>query len=415
MNSSHLLSPPEGLCFEKVQRSLRNVRHLSLTWADQELLHHFIWLMPNVKCLTVEERNESFLYFPGVPFSWEISNQMFVKLDFSHTSVEDDVMAQLLKLSSESLRDLRRGLCPELSERTWEKIGTCRKLRHLSLPFNYDFEDHHLRTITQNATQLEYLDLRGIGSITTLGLQFINSLACLRHLALPRSPFMDLTTWRDLGKLSSLRHLDLGAIACRDVAFSHIAGLKELRTLILNSSENGPSSKRFSVICENFKKLERLEVGSIHELDDSDGAKFCHFKELKHLRLGLAMKFTNRAFESGFGSSAMETLSIMDANITDAALASIAASHPRLKYLEFGECAEVTDDGLGVFLQKEPLLRRLKLTWCPQLTDRTLQTLNFLCPLLSELQVEVSRMSDLGIARFRIQRPLVEVSFVNLH
>ena len=134
--------------------------------------------MPNVKSLTVKERTESFFVFPSVPFFWEISNKMFVKLDFSHTLVDDAVMAQLLKLSSESL-DLRLGLCIGLSERTWRKIGACKKLRHLSLPFSYDFEDVHLRTISQNATELEYLDLRGIDGITILGLQFINALTCL--------------------------------------------------------------------------------------------------------------------------------------------------------------------------------------------------------------------------------------------
>ena len=385
------------------------MRKLSLRVAGECLIRHFLWLMPSLESLAVEKWSKRYIC-QDVPFNLESSRPNFVKLEFSGTRIRDRVLIKLLNASQKSLQDLRLDGCRKLTRETWTAVGNCVQLRHLSIPRVRDFEDRHLEKILLNAPDLEFLNLKHIRGITFQGFKSVQKLRRLRDLTMPDCSSIDDETWSTLGKFQSLRHLDFTTISCEIGGFRRIKDLKELRTLKLGSRENAITTEHFTMICENFKKLERLDI---HELTAVNGEGLHLLEHLSHLLLRSASEFTNNTFGKGLGSQAMETISLEGATITNDALASIAARHPRLKNLELGNCGQVTDEGFEALIRAEPYLKRLQLMGCPLLTDESLRTLNSLCPSLEMLRIRNSRISEHGVDRFKKQRPWVALYCYN--
>ena len=59
------------------------------------------------------------------------------------------------------------------------------------------------------------------------------------------------------------------------------------------------TSEGFTIICESFSKLEKLELGNCEKLTDEDGMKFRSLRHLRSLKFERGLGFTDRTFEEG--------------------------------------------------------------------------------------------------------------------
>ena len=425
--------PPNDHRVEGVRKSLQKVRHLSLSLPlagfskdsrvrtlvssrlglplpTNYLLDHMFELMPNVVSFSVRSRSPEWTNCAEILSTLRALERAFVKLDFSGTDIGNNVLIDFLDLYSTSLRELRLDDCIMLSRDAWNAIPKCTELRHLSLHNARDLQAVHMEKIVSGVTKLKYLDLRGCTEIRSEGLERIHTLKHIRHLALPYCPnARGIPT--TLGEVLTLQHLDLGETEFDTATFHRLATLKNLRTLIADALSTVPTSECFAIICDSFKKLQRLEIGSIERLTDTDGRKLRLLTELTHLELRGAARFSEMAFDKGMGSAEMKTLVLRSNAIKDVSLAHVATWHRRLENLAIVFCDKVTDKGLEDLLRCEPHLQKLELHHCPRITERTLNALVNLCPRLRHLHVNECNTTRLSMSCFKSKRPSVQCCF----
>ena len=404
-----ILSPSESVFLEGIQEALRNLRHLTVGHAGsrrptEEAFGYFVRLVPNITSL-------SFTWsFPIVPSSLRFLTQPLVKLQIDFTIINESAFINLIVLSSSRLQELRLEHLWEseqlLTRRAFEKIADCKKLRLLSISAGEnELRSSHLGRIFFNVTGLEFLKLRLPERITSL--DHIECLRSLRFIILDRCASIDCDILCKLGDLSSLWHLELREWRCTIKVFRKLAHLKNLRSLILRADNLTPDC--FAIISESFKQLERLRLSDIEKLTDDDAVKLRSLKKLKILHLGNAIGLTERTFEEGVGSAAMEALSVVGATSSDVTLTSIARHHPHLRSVLLTDCDRITDAGLISFLDSEPRLLSIKLGDCGELTDRSLDAISSR-PLLRRLQLTgLRKINPAAESQFREKRPLVFV------
>lgn len=148
------------------------------------------------------------------------------------------------------------------------RIADISALAELTALRDVDLGQNQVRDITPLATlpNLEAVDLR-VNRITDL--RPLAGLAGLRRLQLSNSyyqvsgqaPGNVIRDWSPLAGLTGLEHLELTALELTDIQF--LAGLRNLKRLILGKSEAGYSNNRIadiSLVAE-MPQLETLEIG----------------------------------------------------------------------------------------------------------------------------------------------------------
>lgn len=332
------------------------------------------------------------------------TGQMFTKLNLNDVNLADSDVLHIVKMYKSSLRELR--LCSrDLTQVAYAAIAECAKLQHLFLLMARGFEDSHLRDIVQNVPDLETLDLRSCGGLTDECLANIHVLRRLRRLSLARCYRISGDALRGLGTIASLQHLNFGSTFISAAVLRSLVSLKDLRSLELGKVD----PVGIDIICENFERLEQLNLHFIGMLTDADGVKFCRLQHLKSFAFHGGIRFTDLTFEKGVGSPEMERLSLEGCSLTDAGLARVAEHHGNLRKLRLSHCAKITDEGLIALLRRQPFLEELSLKLCNSLNGACLRELESLCPRLRVLTIYDLPVSASDVDRFQAQRPCVGV------
>lgn len=432
--SDALLRPPEYICLSKVQQSLRNVRHLSLRtnrFLTDASFNQMLTLMPNITSLCLAgcsnlqfhpgifrrfhtdtiEFSSAVLTFQNVLACMMRLKQEFVDLDFSGTLINAKALIQIVELYRDSLVNLRLQSCDQLTTKAYEAIGECSKLRLLSLHRTCQTNDDHLEFILPKTPHLEYLDLGLCQLISSQSLERIVQLTSLKHLNLNACQRIKKDAWGSLGKLTALQHLDLSYTDCDVNTFRQLTTLKDLRTLELCRCFN-LDSECFVIICDNFKRLEKLNLDFNITLTDEAGVRLHELQYLRSLEITGAVEISDRSLENGIGASDMKLLGMgLCSLLTDSALVSIANHHVCLEFLDLSSCVRITDVGLISVVQCLPRLRTLILKNCRGLTDRSLDALQDNCPHLRRLNVELCpMMSGDAIDLLAHQRPTIDIN-----
>lgn len=380
------LDLPETISLEELRRALINVRHLEFQVPmTPETLDRFLDLMPSVTSLSVHDRSLSL----NPDFDFQIllpclarSAHRLTKLFLGDITVDDTVLQYLLTLYSDCLQELRLLPCIEYFE-AYEEMGNCTKLRHLYLGQAPGLIDTDLERIITNCPDLEVLDCEGAAELVTGGLDRIHRLKKLRRLGLAFAKQIPSEALCNIGKISTLQHLDLRKAQCDVSFFQSIACLKQLRSLRVGSDDF--TSECLSVIIENFVNLEELDLYKSATLTDEDGVKFSRLKKLKSLTISRAAALTDLTFARGFGSPAMERLQFGSCQLTDAGLGDIAAHHKHIKKLGIFHCDKITDSGVSSLLRSLTSLQSLHLDGNALVTDESFKVLLDACPRLRYL------------------------------
>lgn len=257
-------------------------------------------------------------------------------------------------------------------------ICDCTKLRHLRLYRAFDFVDRHLEKLIRNVPNLETLNASSCDELTGAGSQRIQDLRKLRSLHIAGNA-VSSDAFTGLGEISTLRNRSLIGSNIDIGILPSVARLNDLRSLTLDFAIE---SEDFSMICENFKMLEMLALRDCRRLSDAEGMKIRTSKHLTSITLYICPEFTDRTFESGLGSSALEDIALSGCDLTDVGLASMAAHHGRLRSLSFGRCEKHTAIGVASLVEREPYLRDLSLSTCTRLSDKLVSLLEPVCPRL---------------------------------
>ena len=402
-----LLELPVEADLEEIRQPCHSLRRLILPGntprIGERLLNHFLEMMPDLICLTADI---------GLPARLLSNlNHKFVELDFSRSDIGDLVMTQFLEKSSSSLQKLILGECFDLTGKTWTAISKCSELRHLDVSHCRDLREDHLRDILLNAVHLEYLDVSGLRGFNFEGINPIPDLKSLRHFSATYYHPNIGGILKLLERTSTLLFLQMSRTNELVTNSPRIASLKNLRSLVLYDelAYNYVTPECFAIICDNFRQLELLVLGSIPELTDVDAEKFGQLEHLKELKFSHAERFSDGAYKRGFGASTLERLMIRFTPLTSVALAGIAARHARLKRLELSNCDEITDEGLKNLLRCEPQLEFIALRSCCKLTDESLRAFECSCPVLNYISIRwPHQLSKDGVSRLKNLRPQVE-------
>ena len=400
------------MCLSEVRESLKNVQELVIKrYIDEELLDLLLELMPNVTLFKgrIGSRDQSLASaFPSLLKAREV----FTMLHLTGVSFSDEDFIELLESCSESLRELRLEYCSlDLSEKSYSAISQCTKLRCLSFAgWCDDLGDSQLEKIIRNVPGLESLDLGYHSILTEASLELLSGLKRLQRFVFSDGKNFRNDAFSVLGKITTLRSLSLEYIKFDIGWMKNIASLTNLRELILDCNTSAMTPECFNIICENFFGLELLRLGNCGLLTDEEGRKFCSFTRLKRLGLSYAPGLTDVTFERGLGPPSLECLDLSFCDLTDVALAALAAHHRRLRKLSLDRCWKITSAGAVTLLRRQTHLKQLFLLQCASLTGAFLIELADMCPRLHKIDLMHSPAHDSReLETFLRRRPLVRL------
>ncbi|XP_003746821.1 uncharacterized protein LOC100897607 [Galendromus occidentalis] len=397
---------PEEIPLQELRDKLRKARHLKLRVPMSEsTLDIFLKLMPELTSLSLDEiPGEGDFAFRSLVPCFTRAEQRFTKLSFCIENVEDQTMKGLIESYAECLQELRLVPCFEYYE-TLNAIQDCTRLRRLHLGQCAILQDPKLERIILNNPDLEVLVCDNSHQLEKIGLREIHRLRKLRHLCLSFAKRIPSSSLCNIGRLPNLQHLDLRKTHSDLRFFQSIACLRELRVLKVGSTDF--TSDCFSIIVENFEKLETLFFSKSDMLSDEDGIKLHLLRNLKDLRFAPGPATTDRTFEDGLGSPYMMRLHLTGCALTDFGLEKIAEHHGHLRELTLFKCNQITDAGIAVLLRRQPYLRKLVLMSNRFLTENSIRILLDVCPRLKELEVRC--MSDGMNFMLRDKRPQLDL------
>jgi Leucine-rich repeat (LRR) protein len=275
----------------------------------------------------------------------------------------------------------------ETIESGLENLVALKKLRYLYLP-------GHIRTKElAHLRMLPSLDFLYIGGpmVTNDKMVHIGKVTSLTHLSLTGS---DIGTGLiHLKGLKSLQYLNLGENCNYEIdrGLSHIAGLTEVRVLILQSTALSDAGLAH---VEGFTKLEELDLRNTRIGDE--GLK--HLRGLKMLKkLNLRKNpATNEITDAGIAYlkdlNSLEELTLPYTGLTDAALSELVGLNSLKKLEAYGE--GITDKGLAELAKMKPL-EKLALR-SDNITDNGMITLSSFSGLKS-LELNDCNITDAGL------------------
>ncbi|XP_028968054.1 dynein regulatory complex subunit 6 [Galendromus occidentalis] len=398
------LEPPGGANLDKIRRCLAGVRHLYLKEVrlNGNTLDPLLDCMPNLTSFFLDSSGIDPLGFPEILRSMMKCERKFTSLALGHVCTDSRV-SKLIDKNAGSLEYLFLANCRRLGREVFEAISACSALRHLGLCEANHIRNSDLRRIFRRIPDLETLTL-DVPRPSDGIFNYINQLRKLKKLRISSRPNLLAVALEIVGRMTTVQDFDIRPHAADLETLRKLENLKDLRCLRLTGQGYTPES--FAWIVENFQNLMVLDVG-FSPMVDSDGVKLRQLRNLRKFEILDAGDLTDLTFENGVGSSAMWSLCIDDANITDVGLRNIVTHHSHLKYLSINGCEELTDDGLLYFIRRAPLLQELYMC-ATLLTDVSLRALETWCPRLHTIRTSPHMSKEARIS-LRNRRPQVAI------
>lgn len=257
-----------------------------------------------------------------------------------------------------------------LREHTLDYSGSANALAALAelpnlekLELSGDIDDRGLQQIGK-LTKLKTLALSDPDGATDEGLKYLTTLKALESLKL-EGELLDQDGLKHLATLPRLKRLDVSSTRLGDAQVAQIAGMKELKTLLLPSGITDAGLLHLagcaSLESVNWKDLEVKGPGlaglrgtQVAELDfewrDISDNQLAAIKDLTQLRsLTLTDQITDKGMPYLAGLVNLTKLVLKDTNVTDAGLAHLK----NLKQLEELDLSstKITEASLGLLKQ----------------------------------------------------------------
>ena len=264
-----------------------------------------------------------------------------------------------------------------------EVVERCPGLTSLSLRGCTGITPRALRAFGwDSACQLKVLDLRGTllslrherdlqGWCASGGCARLTSL-CLRDCVIADEGLVAVAATVS-GRLTSLCVTDCRQLT--DVAATalaeHCAQLRALRLGGCSKVTDGG----VQAIAHGCEWLEALDLQQLRNLTDSAiAAVAARCPRLANLRLScVGSQLTDASVQALASGCAHQRLTALDLsrnrNLTDGALAGLAASCTRLEVLDLGGCHQITDAAVFALASSSKWLRELRLRGCGGITD----------------------------------------------
>jgi hypothetical protein len=231
---------------------------------------------------------------------------------------------------------------------------------------------------------------------------------------------------KHVGKLSSLRELNLTLTPVTDESLRHLAGLLELRSLGLASTQcNGTGFA-------HLKSLQKLENVNFHftplnddglraitqipisgrlwfahtHFTDAGAASLAALTQLKRCGIGSKEKASSGEAVAALVKLPIEDLTLLDNQASPAGIAH-AAKIATLRNLDVSHAPTLKDDSLAVVAQM-PLLEEFKLGGAA-ITDDGLQQLAASKSLKKLALGSMKQVTPSGIARLKMAKPTLVI------
>lgn len=263
-----------------------------------------------------------------------------------------------------------------------------------------------VESVTRLAAEVKKKNIPGVSfrlpcfRSTTLppgALAALADLPSLRSLELFNCTGLDERAWADLGRLRSLRRLEVQGAAVEDPQLAAITGLTELRELHIGGSVMMLTNAGLASIA----RLTSLEVLDLSRASSITAQGLEHLAALGRLRV-LSLMGVRPLAAAGVAPlarlAALEELDLSFTDINDEALGVIVKGTPKLKRLRL-DGAKLQGPGLAAL---EPLkaLEELSLRSCEQLDDEALKRLANVRS-LRMLELTRSQVTDAGVQALR--------------
>ena len=151
------------------------------------------------------------------------------------------------------------------------------KLENLRLPWS-SIQDSDMLKLTR-LPRLKYVSLFGADQISDLGISYLSNLSCLERLEISACERLSPHCLADIGKIQTLRCLDLDQFSEHATNISYLSHLVNLHSLVI-SSMPGLTDSALKVVAQ-FKKLRKLDI---RENDNFTEEGIRHLAQLPLLR-----------------------------------------------------------------------------------------------------------------------------------
>jgi len=213
--------------------------------------------------------------------------------------------------------------------------------------------------ILKTLPDIETLSLRQNGKLSNQAVALLAEFPNLKTLSLLFNNHLSTTSLYGLGKLSSLRVLDVRGCKVGDDTLIFIAELENLEEIHIRSELVTNDGLELLAECKNLKILE---------LQDTKISRGCadHFKDMKNLR-------SLRIFRASIGPediaelgalTNLETLELRNMNCSNEALKALK-SLTRLSRVEFSELTDLDEETVIDVLKAFPKLENLRMFAMP--------------------------------------------------
>ncbi len=288
-------------------------------------------------------------------------------------------------------------------------------LRRLGLPFARNLNDPCLELLPSVVPGLTHLDIQGCYQVTDDGLGFLAGLRHLRGLRLDRNNHITTAGLAHLGNLPRLERLETGLVSGppgHDLTF--LAALHSLRHLSLNlflphllllrtvrhlpPSLEGLDISRWYVRDElmhslpPLPRLQQLKLAYCNVWTVTPGAfgSINKLGALFHLDLRGCQSLLGRTLAHGLRT--VSSLNLTGCTRLGSGSLDFLADCPQLTALYLGQSG--VGDEHCVLLARLLSLRVLDLSGCTKITDRGVDQLARGCPLLTQLLLRGTAVTD---------------------
>ena len=282
---------------------------------------------------------------------------------------------------------------PTVTDEYVKAIGSLSKLKSVDIE-NSNITDESLE-ILKALPEIETLALRRNLAFTDKAIQLFAEFPNLKTLKILYNGFSS-TALMGLGKLESVRVLDLRALPVGDDTLLFIAKLKHLEEIRIKSE----SVTNFGVA--QLKKCKALKIIELQDVSVESGCaeEFKEMEQLRYLRLFRCKQFGAEAIAELGALTNLETLELRDLNSSNESLQALKTL-VHLKTVEFSELTDVdaativdvlksylalenvrmfampADDSVAEFLASVPSLKSVALP-ATAITDKGLDALTAL-------------------------------------
>ena len=329
---------------------------------------------------TVRERTEQ---LGGTIRKNQAGRIIGIVIENNELTVED--MQAIAKLSDlETIRITG----PSISDEYVEAMSSLIKLKSVDI-FNSNITNQSLE-ILKTLPEIETLSLQRNVRFTDEAVALFTEFPKLQTLNILYNDFSP-TSLMGLGKLSSIRVLDLRALPIGDDTLIFISKLENLEEIHIRSTLVTNAGMEFLKRCKNLKTIE---------LQDTSISTGCaeHFKEmesLRSLRIFRAPEFDAEAVSELGVLTNLETLELRELSCSNEALKALKPL-TQLKTVEFSELKGVDAETIMDVLKAYPKLESIRM-FAMLVVDDSVAAFLATIPTLKTIGLPVTSVGDNGL------------------